>query len=131
MSEEQKHYGKKLESSADHAKKALDAATEATRAVGDTVRKQAQSAYDAGKEHITAAAKDLSDAAAGGYDDLRSQARAKADEYRGRAQSAWDDASSCAHTYQDQTEDYIRGNPLQAIGIALGVGFLLGIIFRR
>lgn len=131
MSDESKTYGKKLESSADHAKKALDAATEATRAVGDTVRKQAQSAYDAGKEHIGAAAKDLGDAAASGYGDLRHQARAKADEYRNRAQSAWDDASSCAHSCQDQTEDYIRENPLQSIGIALGIGFVLGIIFRR
>jgi ElaB/YqjD/DUF883 family membrane-anchored ribosome-binding protein len=42
-----------------------------------------------------------------------------------------DDASGYAQSYQTEAEAYIRENPLQSVGIALGVGFLLGIIIRR
>lgn len=130
-STEEKIAAKKLESSTDHAKKAIDAAAEASRAVGNTVKRQAQVAYETGKEHFTAAAKDLGEAATATYEDLRGQAKVKADEYKGKAQAAWEDASARAQTYQSETEGYIRENPLKAVGIAVGVGFLLGIIFRR
>lgn len=123
--------GKKLESGADHAKKALDAATEATKNVGEVVKKEAQGAYQAGREHLTAAAKDISDAAAAKYDEVRGQARATADQYKGKAQAAWDDATHRAQDFQGETETYIRENPLKAVGIALGIGFVLGVIFRR
>jgi len=122
---------KKLESSSEHAKKAIDAATEAGRVVGETVKKHAKAAYDAGREHLGAAAKDLGEAANAGYDDFREQARHKAEELRGRAQSAYQDASARAQSYQSDAEAYIRENPLQSVGIALGVGFVLGLILRR
>ena len=122
---------KKLESSSEHAKKALDAATEAGRAVGETVKKHAKSAYEAGREHLGAAAKDLGEAASASYGDIRDQARTKADEFRGRAQSVYSDASAYAQDYQSEAEAYIRANPLQSVGIALGVGFLFGLILRR
>lgn len=122
---------RKLESSAEHAKKALNAANEASKAVGETVKQQAQSAYAAGREHLSAAARDISDAASVKYNELRSQAQSKAEEYRGRAQSALSDAAAKAQNIQGDTEGYIRENPLKAVGIALGVGFVLGIIFRR
>jgi len=122
---------KKLESSSEHAKKAIDAATDAGRAVGETVKKQAKAAYDAGREHLGAAAKDLGDAANATYGDLRDQARSKADEFRGRAQTAYQDAAARVHDYQSDAESFIRENPLQSVGIALGVGFVLGLILRR
>lgn len=110
----------KLESGAEHAKKALDAASAAGREVGETVRQQAQTAYEAGREHLTAAAKDLSTAANAKYEELRGQAKTTAEEYRNRAKS-----------FQGDTESYIRENPLRAVGIAVGVGFVLGVLFRR
>jgi ElaB/YqjD/DUF883 family membrane-anchored ribosome-binding protein len=122
---------KKLESSSEHAKKALDAATEAGRAVGESVKKHAKVAYDAGREHLGAAAKDLGDAANATYGDLRDQAKTKADELRDRAQSAYSDATARAQDYQGNAESYIRENPLQSVAIAVGVGFVLGIILRR
>jgi predicted exporter/ElaB/YqjD/DUF883 family membrane-anchored ribosome-binding protein len=130
-STETKIAARKLESSTEHAKKALDAATEATKAVGQTVKQHAQVAYEVGKEHITAAAKDLGDAASATYEDVRGLAKTKADEYQDKAKAAWGDATSKAQTYQSETEEYIRQNPLKAVGIAVGVGFLLGVIFRR
>jgi ElaB/YqjD/DUF883 family membrane-anchored ribosome-binding protein len=122
---------KKLESSSEHAKKALDAATEAGRAVGENVKKQAKAAYDAGREHLGAAAKDLGEAANATYGDLRDQAKSKADELRGRAHSAYSDATARAQDYQTEAESYIRENPVQSVAIALGVGFVLGLILRR
>lgn len=121
----------KLESGAEHAKKALDAASEAGKQVGETVRQQAQTAYDAGREHLTAAAKDLSTAANVKYQEIRSQAKDTAEDYRQRAKSALDDASARAQSFQGDTESCIRDNPLRAVGIAVGVGFILGVLFRR
>ena len=118
-------------SSAEHAKQALSAATEATKAVSETVKKQAQSAYEVGREHLTAAAKDVTEAATAKYAELRGQARTVADQYKGRAQAAWSDATVKAHNFQSDTESYIRSYPLKAMGIAVGVGFVLGVIFRR
>jgi ElaB/YqjD/DUF883 family membrane-anchored ribosome-binding protein len=121
----------KLESSADHAKQAITAASEATKAVGETVKNQAHSAYEVGREHLTAAAKDVSDAAAAKYEELRGQAKTVAEDYKGRAQSAWSDATVKAHNFQSDAESYIRSYPVKSVGIAVGIGFVLGVIFRR
>jgi len=128
---ESPNVGKKLENSTEHAKKALDAAASATRVVSETVKEQAKTAFDTGKEHISAAARELGDAANVTIDDLRSQAKAKATDVREKATAAWGDASSRAQTYQSETETYVRENPLKAVGIAVGIGFVLGVIFRR
>jgi ElaB/YqjD/DUF883 family membrane-anchored ribosome-binding protein len=111
---------KKLESSSDHAKKAIDAATEAGRNVGDNAKKEAKAAYETGREHLGAAAKDLGEAASATYDNVRD-----------RANSLYSDAYDRAHDYQTEAENYIRENPIQAVAIAAGVGFLLGVLLRR
>ena len=55
----------------------------------------------------------------------------KTEDIRYKANHLLDDASVYAQSYQTEAEAYIRENPLQSVGIALGVGFLLGIIIRR
>jgi ElaB/YqjD/DUF883 family membrane-anchored ribosome-binding protein len=62
---------------------------------------------------------------------LRSAAGAVADEYRGRAEEVWQDASNRVRSFQDDAEQYVRDNPTKAIFTAVGVGFVLGLIFRR
>lgn len=64
-------------------------------------------------------------------EDLRSAATGKAQEYRGRAEQAWDDATTRARTFQEDGEQYVRENPTKAVFSALGIGFVLGMIFRR
>ncbi|MEO6870798.1 MAG: hypothetical protein ABI233_01095 [Chthoniobacterales bacterium] len=64
-------------------------------------------------------------------DDLKSAASAVAGEYRGRAEEAWNDARYRVRGFQEDSEQYVRENPTKAICTALGIGFVLGLIFRR
>jgi ElaB/YqjD/DUF883 family membrane-anchored ribosome-binding protein len=64
-------------------------------------------------------------------EDLRSAAGAMADEYRHRAEGVWDDALHRVRSFQDDSKEYVRENPTKAVFTALGVGFVLGLIFRR
>ena len=64
-------------------------------------------------------------------EDLRSAAGAMADEYRGRWKRIWDDALHRVRSFQDDSKQYVRENPTKAVFTALGVGFVLGLIFRR
>lgn len=123
--------GNKFESSTAHAKAALDETTTAAKEVYEVGKKRAQSAFASTKDHLTQAAKDFSDAANVKYQEVRSQAVTKAEEYKGKAREALSDATTKAQNVQGDTEQYIRDNPLQAVGIALGVGFVLGLIMRK
>ncbi len=80
----------------------------------------AGSKLESGKGHARRAA-----------EDLKTAATDMASEYRGKAEQAWDDATSRARTFQEDGEEYIRENPTKAVFTALGIGFVLGIIFRR
>src|SRR6266404_2095296 len=82
--------------------------------------KDAQDKLQSGKEHARRAA-----------EDLKSAAGAFAEEYRGKAEQAWGDATDRVRTFQEDAEQYVRENPTKAIFTALGIGFVLGLIFRR
>ena len=64
-------------------------------------------------------------------EDLKSAAGAVAGEYRGRAEEVWNDARYRVRSFQEDSEQYVRENPTKAIFSALGIGFVLGLIFRR
>jgi len=64
-------------------------------------------------------------------EDFRSAAGATADEYLARGKEVWTDAVGRVRNLQGDTEQYVRKNPAKAVFTALGVGFLLGLIFRR
>jgi ElaB/YqjD/DUF883 family membrane-anchored ribosome-binding protein len=64
-------------------------------------------------------------------EDLRSAAGAMADEYRERGKEVWNDALHHVRNFQDDSKQYVRKNPMKAVFTALGVGFVLGLIFRR
>lgn len=64
-------------------------------------------------------------------EDLKSAAGAMASEYRGKAEEAWNDARYRVRTFQEDSEQYVRENPTKAVFSALGIGFILGMIFRR
>ena len=64
-------------------------------------------------------------------EDLRSAAGAMADEYRERGKEVLDDALHRVRSFQDDSKQYVRKNPTKAVFTALGVGFVLGLVFRR
>ena len=64
-------------------------------------------------------------------EDLKSAATAMAEDYRDKATQAWGDAKVRVRTLQEDGEDYVRENPMKAVLTALGIGFVLGLIFRR
>jgi ElaB/YqjD/DUF883 family membrane-anchored ribosome-binding protein len=121
----------KFESGTAHAKAALDETTAAAKEVFETGKKRAQAAIASSKDHLSHAAKDLGEAAGAKYETIRAQATTKAGEYKGRAQEVFSEATSKAQNLQGDTEQYIRENPLQAVGIAAAAGFVIGLIMRR
>ncbi len=64
-------------------------------------------------------------------DEFKSAAGAVAEEYRGKAEDVWNDARYRARSFQEDSEQYVRENPTKAVFTALGIGFVLGLIFRR
>jgi ElaB/YqjD/DUF883 family membrane-anchored ribosome-binding protein len=101
-----------------------------------------QEAANSAKEHVKSAADDFKAAASAKADEIRRAAEQKAEElrhhaegkareFRGAAETAWTDAQSKAKTWQADSETYIRENPTRAILVALGLGFLLGLLFRK
>ena len=64
-------------------------------------------------------------------EDFRTAATDIAGEYRGKAEQVWGDAQDRVRTFQEDGEQYVRDNPTKAVFTALGIGFVLGVIFRR
>jgi ElaB/YqjD/DUF883 family membrane-anchored ribosome-binding protein len=91
----------------------------------------AQNKFESSKTHARKAAEDLKSAAGVMAEDLKSAAGAMAEEYRGKAEQVWGDARDRARTLQEDSEQYVRENPTKAVFTALGIGFVLGLIFRR
>jgi ElaB/YqjD/DUF883 family membrane-anchored ribosome-binding protein len=87
---------------------------------GPAVPPQAKEDAKRGVTHIHKAMEDLG--LAGG---------ATADEYRARGKEVWDDAVHRVRSFQDDSKQYIRENPTKAVFTALGIGLVLGLIFRR
>lgn len=87
--------------------------------------------FESGKAHARQAAEDLKAAAEAKAAELRAQAEAKAQELRSRAENVYQQARSRARTFQEEGEAYVRENPTRGVLAALGVGFVLGLLFRR
>ena len=87
---------------------------------GPAVSPQARQKAERGGTHARKAAEDLGSAAG-----------TMADEYRERGKEVLDDALHRVRSFQDDSKQYVRENPTKAVFTALGVGLLLGLIFRR
>ena len=91
----------------------------------------AQDKLQSSKEHARRAAEDLKSAAGAFAEEYRGKAEQAWGDARGKAEQAWGDATSRARTFQEDAEEYVRENPTKAVFTALGIGFVLGLIFRR
>ena len=87
---------------------------------GPAVPPQAKEKAERGGTHARKAAEDLGSAAG-----------AIADECRERGKEVWDDTLYRVRSFQDDSKQYVRENPTKAVFTALGIGLVLGLIFRR
>ena len=62
-------------------------------------------------------------------EDLKSAVPAVAKEYTEKASTVFDEAKE--RTLREDGEDYVRKNPKKAVFTALGVGFVLGLIYKH
>jgi len=79
-------------------------------------------------------ADEIKDQAAGAVSEYAGKAKEYASQYAGRAkeyaQQGYDMAAEKSKQLKDTTQGYIEENPWYAIGIALGVGVLVGLMLR-
>ena len=71
-------------------------------------------------------------------DDLKDEAEGMADAARRKARRTWRDAGEQAGQLRDRASSYaaeadvaLREHPATAMGIAVGLGFLLGLVLAR
>jgi ElaB/YqjD/DUF883 family membrane-anchored ribosome-binding protein len=53
------------------------------------------------------------------------------EDYREKAEQSWDETKVRVRTWQQEGEECVRENPMKAVFTALGIGFVLGLIFRH
>jgi ElaB/YqjD/DUF883 family membrane-anchored ribosome-binding protein len=83
--------------------------TDVLNSFAGTAKKQARSGYRQARANVDAAVDDLSD----------------------RGSAAMDAAQDMASSFEETLEDVIAQRPLATVGLALGIGFLIGVTWRR
>lgn len=66
-----------------------------------------------------------------GYRQARANVDSTVADLSKRGSEALDAAQDAAATLEDTLEDAIQQRPIAAIGLALGLGFLIGVTWRR
>jgi ElaB/YqjD/DUF883 family membrane-anchored ribosome-binding protein len=97
-----------------------DQITDVLNSFAGTASKQARRGYKEARANVDSAYDDLSERGRSAYDDLSERGSAMMD-------TAYDAASSLEETL----EETIAQRPLATVGIALGIGILIGAAWRR
>jgi ElaB/YqjD/DUF883 family membrane-anchored ribosome-binding protein len=66
-----------------------------------------------------------------GYDQARANAESAVDDFSERGSAMMDAAQDAASSLEETLEDVITQRPLATVGLALGLGFLIGMAWRR
>ena len=66
-----------------------------------------------------------------GYDQARSNAETTFDDLSERGGAMYDAAQDAASSLEERLETLITERPLATVGLALGLGFLIGAAWRR
>ena len=83
--------------------------TDALNSFAGTAQKQARRGYKQARANVDSAVDDLSE----------------------RSGAVLDAAQDAASTIEETLEDVITQRPLATVGLALGIGFLIGVTWRR
>jgi len=86
-----------------------DQITDALNTFAGAARKQARHGYKQARENVDAAVDDMSE----------------------RGSAMMDAAQDAAISIEETLEDVITQRPLATVGLALGLGFLIGVTWRR
>ena len=86
-----------------------DQITDALNSFADSARKQARRGYKQARENVDATVDDMSE----------------------RGSAMMDAAQDAAYSIEETLEDVITQRPLATVGLALGLGFLIGAMWRR
>jgi ElaB/YqjD/DUF883 family membrane-anchored ribosome-binding protein len=86
-----------------------DQITDALNAFAGTAQKQARRGYKQARANVDSALDDASE----------------------RGGAMYEAAQDAAHSIEESLEDVIAQRPLATVGIALGLGFVIGAIWRR
>ena len=66
-----------------------------------------------------------------GYKQARANAESAMDDMSDRGGAMMDAAQDAASSIEESLEDIITQRPLATVGLALGLGFLIGVTWRR
>jgi ElaB/YqjD/DUF883 family membrane-anchored ribosome-binding protein len=66
-----------------------------------------------------------------GYKEARANAEQAMDDMSERGGAMMDAAQDAASSIEETLEDVITQRPLATVGLALGIGFLIGVTWRR
>jgi len=66
-----------------------------------------------------------------GYKQARANVDATVDDMSERGSAMMDAAQDAAYSIEETLEDVITQRPLATVGVALGLGFLIGMTWRR
>jgi ElaB/YqjD/DUF883 family membrane-anchored ribosome-binding protein len=83
------------------------------------------------RNDISAISATLSDLVKAGVREGSATLKRRADEYRRHGQEQADAAMDSAREYSEALEERITQNPFSAVLVALGLGFLIGLMSRR
>ena len=64
-------------------------------------------------------------------EDMKSTVTALPQDYTDQASKELNETKQRLRTLREDGEDYVRENPMKAVMAALGIGFVLGLMFRR
>ena len=66
-----------------------------------------------------------------GYKEARANVDSTVDDMSERGSAMMEAAQDAAHSIEETLEDVIAQRPLATVGLALGLGFLIGVTWRR
>jgi ElaB/YqjD/DUF883 family membrane-anchored ribosome-binding protein len=66
-----------------------------------------------------------------GYKQARANADSVMSDLSDRGSAAYDAAQDAAYSLEESFEDVIQQRPLATVGLALGLGFLIGVTWRK
>ena len=114
----------------------------ATKNLTDKAQERLEKEVNAVKNDIAALTDQITDAlnsfagtatkqARRGYKQARANAEQAVDDMSERSSAMMDAAQGAASSIGETLEDAITERPLATVGIALGIGFLIGVTWRR